>query len=85
MDSKELMKYQMEASAKQVDKVLDGLADDKWSVKAGGCMSAAETAVHLTECYVAAQTHVSGGTHEWGTYKAVGETPAALGATMRSE
>lgn len=85
MDSKELLKYQMETSAKQVDKVLEGLADDKWSVKVGGGMSASETAVHLTECYVAAQTHVAGGEHKWGSYKAAGETPSELGATMRSE
>ena len=85
MDAKELIKFQMEASAKQVDKVLEGLADDKWGVKAGGSMSASETVVHLAECYVAARTHVAGGTHEWGSYKAAGETPEELGANMRSE
>ena len=85
MDAKELIKFQMEASGKQVDKVLEGLADDKWGVKAGASMSASETVAHLAECYVAAQTHLSGGTHEWGSYKAVGETPEELGATMWSE
>ena len=85
MDTKDLIKYQVEASGKQVDRVLDGLAEDKWSTTAGGCMSPSETVVHLTECYVAAQTHLSGGTHEWGSYKAEEEAPAELAAKMRSE
>ena len=85
MDTKDLIRYQIEASAKQVDKVLEGLADDKWGVKTGGCMSASETVVHLTECYVAAQTQLSGGSHEWGSYKAAEETPAELATKMRSE
>lgn len=85
MDTKDLIKYQIAASAKQVDKVLEGLADDKWGAKSGNGMSPGETVVHLTECYVAAQTHLSGGTHEWGSYTASEETPTELAAKMRSE
>ncbi len=85
METKDLLKYQMEAAGKQVDTVLDGLADDKWRTNASGGMSPSETVVHLTECYVATQTHVAGGTHEWGSYKASEETPSDLVSKMRSE
>ena len=85
MEAKDLLKYQVETSGKQVDAVLDGLAEDKWGVKAGACMSPSEMVVHMTECYIAAQTHLAGGTHEWGSYKAADEAPAELVSKMRSE
>jgi hypothetical protein len=86
MDLREAMKYQLEASANQIDKVLDGLQDDQWDAKVrDDLMSPREVLAHLTECYIAAQDHAAGRKHEWGSYIPADDDPDALVAEMRRE
>lgn len=86
MDTKDLLKFQLEASAHQIDKVLEGLPDDKWDGKIrDDCMSPRETVTHLTECYIAAKTDIAGGKHEWGSYVPEEEEVSAITAKMNEE
>ena len=86
MDLKDALRYQLESSAHQIDKVLEGLPEDKWEAKMrGDCMSPSEAVAHLTECYIAAQKDLAGVQHEWGSYLPSGDTPEALVAEMREE
>ena len=78
------MKYQLETSAKQVDKVLEGLNGDQWDAKVrDDLMSPKEAVVHLTECYIAAQEHAQGKSHDWGSYIPSDDDPNALLNEMR--
>ena len=86
MELKDALNYQLETSAQQVDKVLEGLAEDKWGAKLRDeSMSPAEVVAHLTECYIAAQKELKGEPHEWGSYVPADDSPNALVAAMRAE
>jgi len=86
MDTRDLLKYQLDAIAHQVDKVLEGLEEDKWDGKVReDCMSPRETVIHLTECYIAAKRDLAGEKHEWGSYVAESEDISELLSKMRSE
>ncbi len=86
MDLKDVMKYQIESSAHQVDKVLEGLTEDQWDAKLReDCMSPKEAVTHLTECYIAAQKDISGQPHEWGSYMPEDDSPSALLKEMQAE
>ncbi len=86
MDTKELLQYQLSASATQVDKVFAGLPGELWSAKtSAGGMTPLEIASHLTECYLAAQKSCKGEEHEWGSYVAPDDDPDAVMASLRSE
>lgn len=86
MDTKDLLKYQLETSANQVDKVLEGLSEDKYDGKLrDDCMSPRETIAHLTECYIAAKTDLDGGKHEWGSYVPDDKDLGAMKAKMQEE
>jgi hypothetical protein len=78
------MKYQLDAAANQVDKVLEGLEPDQWDAKVReDLMSPREAVSHLTECYIAAQKHAAGEQHEWGAYVPSSEDPEDLLREMR--
>ena len=86
MDAKQLMLYQLESSAHQVDAVLRGLSEDEWDSKVrDGCMTVRETVSHLTECYIAARKDIEGQPHEWGSYVVADDAPAVILAEMQSE
>jgi hypothetical protein len=86
MDAKQLMLYQLESSGHQVDEVLKGLNEAHWDAKVrDGCMTVRETVPHLTECYIAARKDLEGQPHEWGSYLAADDAPAAIVAEMQSE
>jgi len=86
MDAKQLMLYQLESSAHQVDAVLKGLNEDEWDAKVrDGCMTVRETVSHLTECYIAARKDIGGQPHEWGAYVPADDSPAAIVNEMQAE
>ncbi|MCH7903958.1 MAG: DinB family protein [Armatimonadetes bacterium] len=86
MDVREVLKYQMETCAKQVDAAFDSLPDGLWDRKTSeGCMTPGETIHHLAEAYAAARKHMSGEDHEWGSYKLEGSDPSELLQAMRTE
>ena len=86
MDTTEVLKYQMETCAKQVDAVFDSLPDNLWDHKTSeGCMTPRETVVHLAEAYVAAGKHMSGEEHEWGSFRLEASDPSELMRAMRRE
>lgn len=86
MELKDALTYQLESSAFQVDKVLEGLPDDKWDAKLrDDAMSPKEIVAHLTECYVATQKDMAGQEHEWGTFAPTATTPDGLVTEMHSE
>lgn len=86
MDLKEALTYQLESSAFQVDKVLEGLPADKWEAKLrDDSMSPREAVAHLTECYVASQKEMRGEEHNWGTFAPQATTPDGLLKEMQDE
>jgi hypothetical protein len=86
MDLKDVLKYQLESTGYQVDKVLEGLPEDQWDARLReDCMSPKEAVAHLIECYVAVQKDMAGHQHEWGAYMPADDAPPALMEEMRAE
>lgn len=86
MEAKELISFQMEESAKQVDKVLADLNGDLWIARLSETsMSPSQIVDHLTECYVAVQKSVIGKEHEWGSYVSPTTVQSEQLETMRKE
>lgn len=86
MDANDIVVYQLKASARQVDKVFEGLPQESWGARLWeSAMTPGETVAHLTECYIAAQKATVGEKHEWGSYIAPDDDPDSLVETMRHE
>jgi uncharacterized damage-inducible protein DinB len=85
MTTSELIKFECDAVGFQVEKVFEGLSDADYSVKTiPVAMSAAETLVHLCECYVAFAKHIAGEKHEWGTFVIADPSPSNLRDAWKS-
>ncbi|HRI43202.1 MAG TPA: DinB family protein [Fimbriimonadaceae bacterium] len=69
----ELLRFALDESRFQLEKVLEGLSDDAWTAKPTPSFSPAQTVEHLCEVYTAYKKHVQGEPHEWGSYNS-GET-----------
>lgn len=85
MTTTELLKKQLDDIGNQVEKVLAGVdestADLKLTTEA---MSPRETALHLLECCYAAQAHLDGVKHEWGSVAMPEGSFADLMSTYRA-
>lgn len=86
MVTTDAMRYQLEATAYQLDNVLEGLEGDQWDAKVReDLMSPREVVGHLIECYIAAQKHATGEKHDWGSYLPPSDDAEELVTEMRSE
>ena len=79
MDAKDLFSSTIDDAEHQLRQVLAGLDEAAFDRKlAPSAMSPRETVAHLAECYVAAQKHARGESHEWGTHRTSGQSAPAL-------
>ena len=84
MSVETVLRAQATDSGYQVSQVFAGLAEDHFEVRlSAATMSARETILHLSECYVAAAEAAQSVKHEWGTFVSVHSTAETqLGAMM---
>lgn len=86
MDATELFVSLYDSGGSQLGAVFADFPADAWDKKVTpGSMSARETAVHLSEAYVACGKHLEGEEHSWGTYTVDTDDPQRLIAHMFKE
>lgn len=82
----ELLQKQIEETGFQVRQVVAGLSGDQWDAKVNeNAMSARETIIHLTECYLAVRATAQGQQHEWGSYQPEDTSESAILAAWETE
>lgn len=85
MTGKELLQYQLNTVGHQINKCIEGLDESQVDAKANEqSMSAKETLIHLTECYLASQAALRGEDYAWGSYQAPDSSWAAVLGAFQS-
>lgn len=73
----EFLSHQVADGRFQLEKIFAGLTDDQWNARlTPGSMTPLETAIHLSDCYVALGESVDGLDHEWGSFTLEDKSPA---------
>lgn len=86
MTTTELLKKQLDDVGYQVEQVLAGIDETTADLKlTAGAMSPRETAHHLLECCYAAQAHLDGVQHQWGSLAMPDGTFTDLMGTYRNK
>jgi uncharacterized damage-inducible protein DinB len=84
MTTQELLIFQIQVTANQIERALDGLNDSDLQHKLSEpCMNMSSILEHLCECRVAFLTESVGNKHSWGTYEAPDRSLAGLRSTLR--
>lgn len=84
MTGQELLIFQIQTTANQVERAIDGLSDSDMEHKVSGqCMDIGSILEHLCECRVAFLAESAGNKHNWGTYQAPDRSLAGLRNTFR--
>ncbi len=82
MTGKELLKWQLEHTGKQLDKAIGDMDESKWDHKSSpGIMSPREQVEHLGETYAAYSAMAKGEKYEWGTFVVDDKSKANLWKT----
>ncbi len=70
----------------QLEQVVSGMTESQFDHRlVPTAMTARETLVHMTECYVAGRASADGREHEWGSYQAAGSDLHSLLEAYRTE
>lgn len=83
MTASQTLLEQLNATAYQVEKVFEGLAEGLYDHRTTtSAMTPAETLEHLAECCVAYLSSLKGEEHQWGTFSIENKSPEVLKATF---